>query len=144
MRKGPVFFHKTLTRQHIPAARLEPRVPVVRLCLGMAGELVEAAVASGAQGIVLEGNGAGNVPESAVPAILAALDKGVPIVLTSSAFQGMVDDIYGYPGGGHQLRQAGVIFGQGLSAAKARIKLMLALGSGYRHSQIQQLFEYLF
>ncbi len=144
MRQGPVFFHRTMTRQHLPAHHLEPRVVVVRLCLGSDGEMIRAAILAGAKGIVLEGAGAGNVSERAVPAIREALDAGVPVVLTSSAVQGLVDDVYGYPGGGYHLRRYGVVLGQGLTAPKARIKLMLALGEGLGGDDIRALFEHLY
>lgn len=143
MRRGPIFFHKTLTRQHIPAPKLELNVPVVRICLGMDGCLVDAAVSAGAKGLVLEGNGVGNIPESAVSAIDRILATRLPVVITSSCVRGIVDDLYGYPGGGHELCQRGAILGQGLTAPKARIKLMVALGAGCNLEEIRALFEYL-
>ena len=48
---------------------------------------------------------------------------------------------YGYPGGGKNLRDLGVIFGGELSGEKARIKLMLALGVTDDMSFIRDLFE---
>lgn len=143
-RQGPVFFHRTLTRQHLSPTALETRIPIIRVGLGMDGALVEAAVKGGAQGIVLEGAGAGNIAERAVPAIERALAARIPVVMTSSAYQGLVDPVYGYPGGGYMLNQAGVILGQGLTAAKARVKLMVALGSGLNGPALKDWFEYLY
>ena len=143
-RQKPVFFHRTLTRQHIPTAKLAQNVPIVHTTLGMPGDLIEAVMEKGAQGLVVEAAGAGNVAESAMPALLHAVAMGLPVVLTSSAIEGYVDDVYGYPGGGYLLRQAGVILGQGLTAAKARLKLMIALGAGKSLAEIRDLFEYLY
>ena len=54
---------------------------------------------------------------------------GLPVVMVSRAFNGITEDVYDYEGGGKQLRQAGVIFTQGLSGVKARIKLLVLLNS---------------
>jgi L-asparaginase len=48
--------------------------------------------------------------------------------MTSRSLRGRVLDTYGYPGGGLELRELGVIFGDHLTGQQARIELMLALG----------------
>ena len=45
-----------------------------------------------------------------VPGIKALLTKEIPVVLVSRCFNGIVQDIYGYEGGGRQLKELGVIF----------------------------------
>jgi L-asparaginase len=142
-RHKPVFFHRCLTRVHIPARELNELVPCIRICLGMDGTLISGAIQSGAQGLILEGNGAGNIAETSFTAIQEAVGKGIPVVLSSSCYSGLVDDIYGYQGGGYTLRQLGVIFAQGLTAPKARIKLMAALSAKYTRNEIKDAFEYL-
>lgn len=140
-RARPVFWHRPVRRLHLPAPRLETRVPLLKFGFGMDGTLVQAAMAAGAAGLVLEGSGAGNFPEAAEPAILAAIRSGIPVVLTSRCPAGTVDDVYAYPGAGGRLRQAGAILGAGLSAVKARVKLMLALGASLDLTAIRTLFE---
>ena len=49
--------------------------------------------------------------------------------MVSRAFNGVTEDVYDYSGGGKQLRQKGVIFAQGLSGVKARVKLLVLLNS---------------
>jgi hypothetical protein len=49
--------------------------------------------------------------------------------------------IYGYPGGGAKLKEAGAIFADNLSPQKARILLMLALQTTSYPREIQKLFD---
>lgn len=79
-------------------------------------------------GLVVEGSGAGNVPGGMVPGIAHALERGVPVVVTSRARRGTTVGTYGGPGGGATLADLGVIPGRGLNAVKARVALMVALG----------------
>ncbi len=53
--------------------------------------------------------------------------RKIPIVLVSRCFNGIAQDVYGYEGGGKQLKEMGVIFSNGLNGPKARIKLLVAL-----------------
>jgi len=50
-------------------------------------------------------------------------------------------DIYGYEGGGASLKKAGVILGHEQSSQKAKIKLMVLLGSGKSTEEIREAFE---
>ena len=81
-----------------------------------------------AQGIVVEGFGAGNVPPGVLEEIRAAIAAHIPVVLTSRCIEGGVWPLYGYKGGANELRDLGVILGGSLRAPKARILLMAALG----------------
>lgn len=78
-------------------------------------------------GLVIEALGQGNLPPMCLPGVKALLDKNIPIVLVSRCFNGVVEDIYAYEGGGVQLKQMGIIFSNGLNGQKARIKLQIAL-----------------
>jgi L-asparaginase len=55
--------------------------------------------------------------------------------------EGRVAPLYGYAGGGLQLREWGLIFGGELPGPKARIKLMLALGVTSDPGALKRLFE---
>jgi L-asparaginase len=112
-----------------PAA-LDRAVPVVQTYTGVEEGLIEAVLdATGAAGLVLEGTGLGNVPGSAEPGIRAALARGLPVVVATRVPSGGTGAVYGGPGGGVTLRDLGVIGAGGLSAAKARLLLMLLLAS---------------
>jgi L-asparaginase len=86
--------------------------------------------ASDAAGLVVEGTGLGNVPGSAERGIRAAIARGLPVVVATRVPTGGTGAVYGGPGGGVTLRDAGVIAAGGLSAAKARLLLMLLLAAG--------------
>jgi L-asparaginase len=78
-----------------------------------------------------------------LPGIEAWLKAGRPVVLVSRCPEGRALDTYAYKGGGKQLHNMGVIFGEDLTGQKARIKLMLALGLTEDVEEIRKLFEYL-
>ena len=94
-----------------------------------------------ARGLVIEATGAGNIPPAALPGVRAALAASVPVVVVSRCAEGRVAPLYGYEGGGQMLRELGVIFGHDLPGPKARIKLMVALGTTSDVSAIRGLFE---
>jgi L-asparaginase len=114
----------------LPAA-LDRPVPVIQTYTGVEEDLIETVLdATGAAGLVLEGTGLGNVPGSAERGIAAALARGLPVVVATRVPTGGTGAVYGGPGGGVTLRELGVIAAGGLSAAKARLLLMLLLASG--------------
>ena len=53
---------------------------------------------------------------------------------------GPLGDEYGYVGGYHDLKRAGVLFAHGLSGVKARIKLMVALGAARHPTELRRWF----
>jgi L-asparaginase len=110
---------------------LDHPVPVVQTYTGIEEGLIETVLdATGAAGLVLEGTGLGNVPGAAERGITAALERGLPVVVATRVPTGGTGAVYGGPGGGVTLRDLGVIAAGGLSAAKARLLLMLLLATG--------------
>jgi len=117
-------------REHIAINGEVPRVELLKFPLGADGALVDAAVASGAKGIVLEGSGRGHIPPFAVESIQAAVASGVRVVLTTSCEEPRVYPVYDFAGGVMDLSGRGVIPGGNYQPKKARIKLALLLGAG--------------
>jgi L-asparaginase len=137
-----VIFYREMTRhEHIDVDRLEERVGLIKVTLGMDSSLMDFMVAQGYQGIVLEALGRGNVPPAMLGGIERALALGIPLVLVSRCPMGRVLGTYGYEGGGKNLRDDGVIFGGNLNGQKARIKLMLALAKTRDHEMLKKIFE---
>ncbi|MBA3534492.1 MAG: asparaginase, partial [Ardenticatenales bacterium] len=60
--------------------------------------------------------------------IREAVQAGIAVVVASRTHAGYSRDAYGYPGAYRDLEEAGVVFAEGLTATKARIRLMCALG----------------
>ncbi|QDL37738.1 asparaginase [Rhodoferax sediminis] len=94
-----------------------PRVEIVMNYAGASGAVVEALVAQGVQGLVVAATGNGTLHHDLEAALLKAQRAGVKVVRASRCPNGRV---LGQPGDA-------IPDSQGLSAAKARVALMLAL-----------------
>jgi L-asparaginase len=129
--KSQVLFYRESRRKPMLAPAI-PATPVdlVKVVAGMDSRLIEASLDTGARGIVLEALGRGNVPPAVLPGVRRWMDAGKPLVVTSRSLRGRVLDTYAYLGGGHELREMGVIFADHLTGQQARIELMLACGLG--------------
>lgn len=136
-----LFFQKLVQLDHFPVEQITKRVPLLKAYAGMDGALFEAVLDQQADGLVIEALGAGNLPPAVLPSLQKLLDKKIPVVLVSRAFNGIAQDIYDYEGGGKQLKQSGVIFAPSLTGPKARIKLLAILEQSINHDQIQKLFS---
>lgn len=132
---------RPLPRRTYAVRHADAKVPLVKVAAGMDDALVRAALASGADGLVVEGTGEGHVPASWVPALRDAVFGGLPVVLTSRTFFGPVLPEYGGPGGGRDLRRSGLISGGRRSGLKARIELICALGAGLHGDELRAAFE---
>jgi L-asparaginase len=115
-------------------------VDIIFVAAGSDTRLLDASRES-ARGVVLAAMGRGNVPPAMVPGIQRWVADGKPVVITSRTQGGRVGHTYGYPGGGRRLEEMGAIFGGSRRAQQARIDLMLALGCGMNHAQIQEMFD---
>ncbi len=119
-----------------------PDVPLLADYAGSDGRFIRHAVDSGAAGIVVQGVGAGNVNAASFAAIKHALDKGVPVVVTTRVLNGAVEPVYADPGGGKTLEEAGVILAGDLLTEKARLLLLVGLiRYGQDHDRLHALFR---
>jgi L-asparaginase len=133
-------FNTPLLKQTHMVTSLSKRVAVLKVYAGMEPDLLLAVKQLGYDGLVLEVLGQGNVPPSIVDAI-AELIEVMPIVIVSRCFNGIVQDVYGYTGGGQQLKEIGVIFSNGLNSQKARLKLMIELEINATQSELEESFR---
>jgi L-asparaginase len=124
----------------IKAGQIETNVAMLACYPGMDAALVDYFRAQGVVGLVVEGFGAGNVPPGVVPGLGRLIQDNIPVVLTTRCVDGGVWPMYGYPGGGAELERMGVILGGRLSAHKAQILLMVALGTTRDPDQIRRVF----
>lgn len=121
------FHHAPLSRTYLPIQSINKKVAMFKLYAGMDADLLGMIPSLDYDGVVLEGFGQGNVPPALVACIQNLLDEKVPVTLVSRCFNGTVQDIYAYEGGGKMLKDMGVRFEPGLNGQKARIKLLLEL-----------------
>jgi len=136
-----VHFYRSPSRPHMPDTQFAaldfgplPRVDIVYSYAGADGALVDAAVASGARGIV----SAGFAPGSPTPQQRAAFERaaksGIVVVQCSRAASGRVAPR-------RRLRESGIVAGEDLSPQKARILLMLMLITTSDIGAIQSSFQ---
>ncbi len=130
-----------VVRQHIPCSRLEADVHLIKLAVGMDDAFLRHLMKEKAAGVVIEALGGGRVPPWWMPTIREAVQSGMAVVVASRCPTGRVYDGYGYAGAYKDLTEAGAIFAEGLNGQKARIMLMVALGSGVPRPYIQALYS---
>ncbi|CAG9623508.1 asparaginase [Sutcliffiella rhizosphaerae] len=139
-KRGAVFHHSPVANDKYQVETIHKKVMLLKAYAGMESSIFYLLKETQVDGIILEALGQGNVPPSAVEGIKTLIEAGIPVVMVSRCFNGIVQDIYGYEGGGRKLKELGVIFSNGLNGQKARIKLMIALESTNDLARLQELF----
>lgn len=133
-----IFYRKPVIRRTFQVPKLEERVDLIMLVLGMAAHYIDASIQHGAAGIVIEAFGRGNANSAIVEGVRRATSNGIPVIVTSRCPAGRVMPIYG-GGGGRDLEDAGAIFAGDLSGVKARLLLMVLLADPGTRSQLRQI-----
>ncbi len=126
-------------RRHVNADAAADRVRLVTAHVAMDGSMVDAAVAAGAEGLVIEATGAGNTAAAVLDAAAVAIRRGIPVVLVSRCASGAAGAGYAFPGGGATWVRAGAFLAGTLGGPKARIALALGLGSGLGQDELRAL-----
>jgi L-asparaginase len=140
--RGRVWFNRLPRKlETFPTEKINSNVDLIKVYAGMNEKFFRFSVDSGVEGIVVEAMGVGNVPPETFEGIKYAVEKEIPVVLVSRCPAGETLDIYGYPGAGKWLKQAGVIFADFLNGQKARIKLMICLGITRDKNELKKMFE---
>ena len=111
-----------------------PRVDVLLTYQDAPGDLLMAAVRSGARGLVIAAAGAGALADPEAHAVEQALARGVPVVLASRVDGGAVsaDELGGIKG---------LIAAGDLAPLKARVLLMLALAQSLTGKEVERVFR---
>src|SRR5699024_2528645 len=98
---------------HRPALPLTPLagqdVVIVSALPGAPRLLFDSAVASGANGIIIEALGSGNMGSAMGEGVKDALEAEIPVLITTRVPEGAVTLAYGGSGGGATLSQAGAL-----------------------------------
>ncbi len=89
--------------------------------------MVDAAVKAGADALIIEGFGRGNLPGGMMPSIKKALKKGVLVVIATRAASGRVLDSGDYCGSVTECLDLGCLLAGETTAAKARLLMMYIL-----------------
>ena len=136
-----VIFRRPALRLSLSAEKLDKRVDLIEVGLGIDSRAIDTAVAAGVDGIVVEAFGRGNVTTDFRHGISRACSAGIPVVVTSRCPSGRVKPIYGGGGGGRDLEDSGAIFAGDLKGPKARILLTVALSNPETRARIRELFQ---
>jgi L-asparaginase len=132
---SPSWKHTTQTEFDVSKVSTLPRVDIIFASVDMSPDLIDAAAANGAKGIVIAGVGNGNMNKASLTAAANAVQKGVVVVRSSRVVTGVVgrnvevnDD------------ELGFVASDELNPQKARILLMLALMKQRNTKDLQGLF----
>lgn len=132
---SPRWKHTTQSEFDVTNVNKLPRVDILYACADMSPDLIDAAAANGAKGIVIAGVGNGNMNKASLEAAARAAQKGVVVVRSSRVVTGSVgrnvevnDD------------EMGFVASDELNPQKSRILLMLALLKSRDTQEIQKLF----
>ncbi|HJT95980.1 MAG TPA: asparaginase [Mycobacterium sp.] len=118
----------------------QTRVDVVALHPGVDRAHIDASVAAGARGIVVDAMGSGNANPNVLAAVEDCITSGIRVVVTSRVPDGVVEPIYGGDGGGHDLIRVGAIVSPWLRAGQARILLAALVAGGADHRLLVDAF----
>ena len=134
---SPEWKHTTKSEFDVSKTTQMPRVDIIFAAADSSPDLIDAAVANGAKGIVIAGVGNGNMNAASIAAASKAAKKGIAVVRSSRVPTGNVgrnveinDD------------EMGFIASDELNPQKARILLALALLKAQRSpAELQTLFR---
>jgi len=134
--RGPVGRNTATSEFTVDKNTTLPRVDIIMAYENMDGAIIDAAVASGAKGLVIAGVGNGNMTAAAVTALAVQAKKGIVCVRSSRVVTGQVgrnvevdDDKNGF------------VASLGHNPQKARVLLRLALTKTKDPKTIQRYFD---
>lgn len=149
---GPLatFYDGTIVFNRWPGSRsisigtyeVDHTVPVLKTALGQSGEQIDLAVTSGVDGLVIEGDGRGNVTPSMGESLRKAIGDGIPVVLCTKCHEGYaIPKAESHAGCLKVLDREGAIIATDLTANKARVKLLLALEQTTDVGELRKYFR---
>ncbi|MED1739854.1 asparaginase [Bacillus swezeyi] len=109
-----------------------PNVELIKCALGSDGKFIDYAAECGSAGIIIEAPGRGHTASAILESARKAVEKGITVVLTTSADEGEVKGVYGFQGSASTYADAGIILGGSYDSKKARIKLAVLLAAGQK------------
>ena len=138
---GRVVFYRSPTRRHTRETEFDvssfgrlPRVDIVYVYGGADGTVVDALVERGVDGLVIAGLGGGAMTPAIQEAVAQAVERGIPVALSSRAGNGRVILTPG-------TQRRGLVVADNLTPQKARVLLMLGLTVTREQDRLQEIFD---
>lgn len=141
-KRGVLFHHTPTKHENYSLTTIDKKVVLVKAHAGLDSSLLGAILKLKVDGVVIEALGQGNLPPAAIEGVKEFIDHNIPVVIVSRSFNGIVQDTYGYEGGGQHLKKLGVIFSNGLNGQKARIKLLVTLSITDKMDELEKMFMF--
>jgi len=129
-----LFSVKQLNRINIVTDKIDSKVHLIKLAVGMDPMFIEAVIETRPSALVIEAFGRGNIPPSIVEKLLKARKQGIIIVVVSRCEEGRVMI-------NPKWKECGIIGGENLDGLKARIILSLLLTTTKDPERIQTYFD---
>jgi L-asparaginase len=135
------YYRNPIHRVNFPLKSINPNIDIITMYPGADGRYIDYAVKSGLSGIVIQGLGAGNVNALLFKSIKNALKNNVTVVVSTRVPYGPALPLWGFEGGGLNLKEHGAIFSNSLSPWKSRILLMLSINTVKNEEELQNIFD---
>ncbi len=133
--RSPFRKHTNISEFSLEGVTCLPRVDIMYACADMPPDLIDCSVANGAKGIIIAGDGNGNMNEATLQKAAQMASLGIFIVRSSRVSTGTVGRNMEVDDDANQF-----IASDELNPAKARILLMVALLSKRSFQQVQNLY----
>ena len=118
-----------------------PKTGLICAFPGQDGSIVDLLLKTGIQGLVVEAFGAGNLPAGLARGIKSAIEKGLPVLITTRCFEGGVYPIYSYEGGAGEMQKNGALLCGNIPSGKALLILQIALACKTSPEKILEFFK---
>ncbi len=132
--RNPTKAHTLDTEFDVEGLEELPRVDIAYAYAGADGLVVQALADGGVAGIVSAGLGSGGAPPAFMSALQAAVQRGIPVVISTQTGNGRVMRT-------RRFEEIGYIVADNLAPKKARILLMLALTKTDDPKEIQRMMS---
>jgi len=118
---------------------IEEKVAFIKSYPGIKSDIIDYYIDKGYKGMVLEGTGLGHCPENLIPSLERANDEGIPVLMGSQCFYGLVNmNVYST---GRKILSAGVISTLDMLPETAYVKLVWTLGQTDNIQEVAKIIQ---